>query len=83
MSLNNTKQTNKIHNAYFLSELKKNVQHVQRSVNLWCYRKQLISLHGIIKYFTFNSVYNILNLIIVFTVCFTSEDVNKTSTIPV
>ena len=42
---------------------------------------QLISLHGIIKQvFIINLVYNLLNLIIVFTVYLAGEDVNKTST---
>ena len=55
---------------------------MQRSHNLWCYRRQLFSLHRMIKQVSIvNSVYNLLNLIIVFIVYLASEDVIKTTTI--
>ena len=45
-------------------------------------QKQLISMQRMIKQvFIVDSVYNLLNLIIVFTVYLAGEDVNKTITI--
>ena len=58
-----------------------NFQYVQRSITQPSYREPLLVARNPEVNFIVNLVCKLLNLIIVFTVCFANEDVNKTSTI--